>query len=359
MKRNYHIQLYRFIGAVMIMICHWNEPYKIPFFQGTYIWVEFFFMVSGFLMATKVLRQPTQVNSNEAAQEAWTYTKKKFLSLFPYHIIATIAMFIVGCVISNYPLGEIAKRFIDTFWEMSLLAMSGIGGTNTRYNGPFWFASALIIVGYFVFYFLKKHPHGYSRIFAPASVFLIYSFFWNKHTHISKGATFDASINVELAIIRALAGINLGIICYLVYDAYKDKKPNKLARSFLSVFELLALSFVIVMTYKFAYTTYDYIIILALAIIVVLAFLDFGCGKTLLNNKLVDFLGKISMPIYFNHVFVRTKILHLIRHPGWPFWAYLALSVVISIAEYLLIESIRKKISAHLKKEKEAITNKQ
>lgn len=360
MKRNYHIQLYRFIAALLIMILHWNAARKIPELQGGYIWVEFFFIVSGFLMAAKVLPNKSSgaVPTIDAAQSAWQYTKKKFLNLFPYSITGTLAMFIGVSIVLNYKLTDIIKKFIDTFWEMSLLFMSGIGGTNYRFNGQAWFVSALLIVGYFVYYFLKKYPDFYSRIFAPASVLLIYAFFWNKYTHICKAATFDTDISAELALIRALAGLNLGILCYVIYDRYKDCKPNKFCRLVLSAAELFAFVFVILMTYKFSYTNYDYVLIFVLAVIVVLSFLDFGYGKALYENKVVDFLGRLSMPIFFNHVFTYSIILrNSSLDYGMNVFVYYVITLAISAVEYLAYEAIRKSIAKRIALKKEGAAN--
>lgn len=360
MKRNRHIQLYRFIAALIIMLHHYNASYQLFGFQG-YIIVELFFVISGFLMANKILNgaPAAQVSTEAAAKESWAYTRKKFWGLFPYSLTGSLAMFIGVCAVSNYQFRDTVQKFVDSFWEMSLLFMSGIGGTNHRYNGQAWFVSALLIVGYFVYYFFKKHPHFYSRIFAPASVLLIYAFFWNKYNHLCYAATFDTVINVELTLIRALAGLNLGIICYLVYDRYRSCKPGRAARAVISVSELALLAALIFMMFKFGYSSYDFIMVAIIAVITVLAFLDFGYGKKLYDNGFVDFLGKLSMPIYFNHVFIYSVVLRGSPLQGWlNILAYYSITIFISVCEYLLYEYIRRKFREHMKCKKEAAIEK-
>ena len=59
-KRNGIISLWKFLFAIVIAFFHCSQFYqdiKNPFFPGGYIAVEFFFIVSGFYLAKKGLKE--------------------------------------------------------------------------------------------------------------------------------------------------------------------------------------------------------------------------------------------------------------------------------------------------------------
>ena len=79
-KRNGEIDLFRFIFSVMIIIFHFGNTYNYRIFQNGYIAVEFFFVVSGYLMARHVWLKSADIRDLGAiADETWRYLRKKQL----------------------------------------------------------------------------------------------------------------------------------------------------------------------------------------------------------------------------------------------------------------------------------------
>ena len=83
--RNGFVELYRFLAAAGIALYHFEYVYMGSgnFLAHFYIFVEFFFVLSGFFMAQ---------NSHSASEEqtAWNYVWRQVKKLYPLYLVAII-----------------------------------------------------------------------------------------------------------------------------------------------------------------------------------------------------------------------------------------------------------------------------
>lgn len=85
-KNNNHngiVSLWKFIFAIVIMFFHTNgfyPNYQNPIFRWGYISVEFFFIISGFYFAKKVLKE--KYNNKSIGKETNQFTLKKMKVFF-------------------------------------------------------------------------------------------------------------------------------------------------------------------------------------------------------------------------------------------------------------------------------------
>lgn len=97
-KRNGKIELLRFIFCIFILFYHIGLPIygrsdtpiigdHITFFSKGYLGVEFFFLVTGFLMARSA-HKTNRTSNNSVGTDSLRFMKKKIWSIFPYHLVA-------------------------------------------------------------------------------------------------------------------------------------------------------------------------------------------------------------------------------------------------------------------------------
>ena len=71
------------------------------FFVHGAIGVEFFFLLSGLLMARHVDNLRKKKTKESLGEETSKYVFKKYMSVFPYHILGFILIFILTLVVEN------------------------------------------------------------------------------------------------------------------------------------------------------------------------------------------------------------------------------------------------------------------
>ena len=92
-KRNGEIDLLRFIFSSMIVIHHYNASFNFNILENGYIAVEFFFLLSGYLMAQsayKITSKKDKLESSEIADSTWSFIIKKVKAFYPYYAFAVI-----------------------------------------------------------------------------------------------------------------------------------------------------------------------------------------------------------------------------------------------------------------------------
>ena len=116
--KNAVIEFMRFLFASAVVVFHsqldlWKKGkvlgtlagHKLILFRNGYIGVEFFFIVSGFLMARSVYRLINKETQYTLGEETGIFIWKKMKALFPYYFPACTAM----AIIVLYKNGSIIK----------------------------------------------------------------------------------------------------------------------------------------------------------------------------------------------------------------------------------------------------------
>ncbi|CNI43316.1 Acyltransferase family [Yersinia frederiksenii] len=203
----------RVVLAVIIVILHTNFHY-IP--QG-YLAVELFFIISGFLIASR-----KKANSGVLPRFLKTTS-----SIYPSYLASIILTIAVS-----------PQNLNDIILAISLL--QAVGLNDTVINSPTWFLTCYLWVGLFYSflhtYFSDKNLYAFST----CAAILGYACLFSLTPAHGLNYTTETTIGfLPPSIIRAVAGIGLGITLYAFYQ-YLPK--INLKKSVVSISEILIVS---------------------------------------------------------------------------------------------------------------------
>ena len=76
--RNGEIDVLRFVFSIIIVLHHFDQTFPIGMMKDGYIAVEFFFMVTGFLMVHSLHKlEPQPKGASEIADATWRFVFRK------------------------------------------------------------------------------------------------------------------------------------------------------------------------------------------------------------------------------------------------------------------------------------------
>ena len=135
--RNGAIDFLKFAFALLIMTFHFFIerthanvaatalfPLKVPL-PGGYIGVEFFFLVSGFLMAQTAQARRGDTPQEGLGAESIRFVLRRFTSILPYYLFSIVSAVVLCQVFIDYTLITPSIRGLDSLWEILLLQISG------------------------------------------------------------------------------------------------------------------------------------------------------------------------------------------------------------------------------------------
>lgn len=354
-KHNGIISFWKFMFCLLIMGLHVAEAIignknlktnaTIIFWAGS-IGVEFFFLVSGYLLGKKAMNTE---NKGDLGEATYHFIKKKVGSFFPYILLT----FIVAVPV-YYSLQNLQKSdLVNSVWDLLLLTISGM--RYHRFLGVVWYISAMLLCMILLFPLIVKYKKKFTYIIGPLIVILISGYIGKEYGNIANPWLWNGFVYKGL--IRAFFEISLGVLLYSFTEKIKKVKFTKLSRILLTVIEIVGFtSIFFIVNLKDAHSKYDYIMILLLSISISLAFSE----KTLLlkfcNNKIFYFLEKLSLPMYLNHKWIVELMNYVLVKNGIKevnYYIELLVAIVISaIVSIIMINIIRfaKKILPKVKR---------
>lgn len=157
MDRNKIIDLWKLIFVICIFIGHLNNVAlvgeKNPIIMRLgFLGVEFFFIVSGFLMFKKI---EFANNSSSLNRLTFEFLKRKIEIFFPCYCSVYILGFVVYHIGSEFDFNALIRHFIMSIPCIMQLNMVGMDGYQVL--APTWFLSAMLISMLFLFPLYKKN----------------------------------------------------------------------------------------------------------------------------------------------------------------------------------------------------------
>lgn len=295
----------RGLAALLVVLYHlpkWNPILDTPIINNSYLMVDLFFVLSGFVIYS------AYGNQLQSLKEVARFQFLRFVRLYPVHFL--FLMVFVGIELSKF----IAQRYFDlvspnpqplgddyviAFIEQLLLVQAiGPTGNATTFNGPAWSISVEFYT-YLVF--------GFISLWARHHKYLLLAFF---------GLLITIPLLILLSdraggfsdLLRCLLGFFSGCV-----TAYAIERWPKSTTPFLPW--VIGIALLLFLQYKPEHH-YDELIYPISAILITAIVLTPNSGmKRLLEHSWLTTLGALSYAIYMSHwaiIWVANQIVRVI-----------------------------------------------
>ena len=329
MGRLEHIDGLRGIFALAVAIMHLNRNLIVP---GAYLAVDFFFVLSGFILTLVYLPRVGKMTLGD-------FACARFSRLWPLHmftILLYVAIYTLAVYLEkgtfklhpNWP-GNDFRTFVE-----NVLLIQSIGFQKTiTWNYPSWSISVEFFVNMVLFLVLggllvSKTKAKVLVMLGLTITFCMLVLNYNlSHLGTKKAIVTQWAFFLNAGLLRGFAGIFLGVFVALFvkfWDEHNSLILSPVAILFKSALEvtLLATLFYIIMFHS--QTEVDFITTYLFAILLVL--LSIGSVsplRSILSLKPFTFLGMISYGVYLGHAPLLQffKRWDKIIGEGWNEWA--------------------------------------
>ena len=296
MSKNNSVNFWRVVFTFAVTIFHFSAMY--PEMNTAYhsqigwrIGVEFFFIVSGFLLAYKCERSDIS---------AWSYTKSRYFRLLPEYILMTVIMIGIRIFEDKMNLLDSLVFILNSFDEVLMLQTASPNYVNI--NGASWYISALVVAGFFIFWLYKNKRELYMNIILPLSIISIYTFI-SLNAGYAAGSTgaYTPVFSLSYGLLRGFADMSMGVLAYEMHKRFKKNELTKAGSILFTIFEILGYCIPLAYTFFFDSTRLDFIFIPMFTLSVVISF-SRTKKSIIYNNPVIDFLSKISYSMYLVHM---------------------------------------------------------
>lgn len=321
-EKSSSIEIMRFLIIMCVVIHHYNANIA----PAGYLGVDFFFLLSGFLLMQHY--ETKQCISEDAAVAALKYTKGRYFRLIPYYLFSFVfCIFVSICLRESISISYLIENNI---WE--LLMLDGFGLSNSMIVGTGWYCSSLIIVSFVIYFLLTKCNKTYLYFVAPISFFVILGWMYQNIGHLNRWTQIDTF--TWTGNLRGFAELGFGCICYKIYTKLKSNiNDSKDKYTVISTFvEILCVAYIFYTIFKIGKSHADFICVLFMSVLIISLFLGNSYISRILKNKVVNFLGTISVSIYLLHpVLQKINWYNLLLPLGFDYKASFLLYLVIVV----------------------------
>ncbi|MBE6795354.1 MAG: acyltransferase [Ruminococcaceae bacterium] len=307
--KNGKIEFLRFAFCIVIMMFHIGDDilgldYRIAgdisFFSKGYFAVEFFFVVSGYLMASSAYK--CQQNKLGLGRETFGFMKRKVMAVLPYHLLFYVVTFLTVAVLSEFSVSEAAVRLFKSLPNLLLISRSGLPTKDVM--GVEWYIADMLIAMLILYPVCRKYYDRFTKVLAPVAAVMIIGYLI-KTTGSLSGST-AWSVIVSKTFLRAFSEICAGAFVFELTRNIRKLRFSKVDKLFLSVLELcsylLVIAFIVMANIPKRFAGH---VLIFVCIGVCLSFSGVTYGSKLFNNKLFYFLGSLSLPLYLAQSFAR------------------------------------------------------
>ncbi len=315
-KQNRAMELYRFISAAMILCyhCHWFAFRETETaFRGFYLFVELFFILSGFLMMRSVRHRVTAADRADPAGATVRYIRGRLRQLYPHHVLSWVL--VAG--IQIYLLKNIWPIQVLQIGWPELLLVNIFGFVRGEYiNIVCWYLSALVFSSIVVYYLILRCEDTFIKVVAPILLVVCYGTLFDRAECLAATILFTRYAP-HLGFMRGLADLTVGCLAFRAYEWMEDVKlPGEAVLSTL----LEAAVFLTSALYMYRCSSrYDFLFVPLFFAFVISVFRGRSVFTHLFDNGLSAWLGRQSYAYYLNNIVVIYPYMYLF--PESNIWA--------------------------------------
>ena len=312
-KRNGEIDVMRFLVCIMIVVYHFCQVYGFDKFsivtQGN-IGVEFFFVVSGYLMAVSASKQST-VYGRELADDTWRFTINKVGNFYKYYIVGIILQVIIVSVgIKHTSILNILRGILQGIPQFTLTTMGlDYKHKSILFLSSSWYLSAMVLSSFVLYPMLRKFGDIAKKIIFPIGAVFIIGYIYATTDKLNNWDYWSGAFYIGF--LRGISEMALGASLHALTETLSERfawlfTSEKFAvKLLLTIFKYTC--YLVFFLYGKGCNLGKYFSIHALLIVslgIALSFMN--VGYTIKESKLTRWLGKVSLPIYMFHGIFKT-----------------------------------------------------
>ncbi|PKK35519.1 hypothetical protein BWI96_16580 [Siphonobacter sp. SORGH_AS_0500] len=305
------LDIFRGILASFIVLFHmsfFSDTLVLnnPFMQGTDLFVDFFFILSGFIIRYNYSEIPN-------LQTLITFLKKRLLRIYPLHVILlliylflelTKCFFSGSNLINNhFNTDNTITTFITNLFLLNSIPWSGI--TNVSWNNPSWSISAELL-SYFLYAIVTYLILSNAKMRFKSAVYIsIILLSFSILYRLTGSAIIVYTYNYGF--LRGFIGFFTGVICLNTYS-YLYRYFNKSSDYFFTYLEvsiLIILGLTIPLKEKLADITVIYEALFFITILI-FSFQKGFISHFLNKSRVLKNIGTYSYSIYLIHGLINT-----------------------------------------------------
>ncbi|MEH8245905.1 acyltransferase [Aeromonas veronii] len=280
-KRFVVLDSFRGIAALMVAIFHLKTNgiiTNLDFVKNSYLFVEFFFVLSGFVIGC------SNLNKINNASDLKVFVIKRFARIYPLHLFMTL-MFIPFALASMFLYTDISDRFsiYSLITNLTLTQALGLNSEPT-WNLPSWSISVEFYT-YIIFGILLITTQLKSRVSISLFISILSLIILFNYSDMGDGATF--------AIFRCCYSFFLGVIAFQLHDKVSIKPWMEISIIAILVFYLS--------TYISPSEARALLSPFLFFVVIVVFSHESGSISTVLKLKPFKMLGLLSFSIYLTH----------------------------------------------------------
>ncbi len=257
------VDLIRIVLALLILTTHgwWNffehRGYGLGYTginAPGYNAVEAFFMLSGFFIARAAYKQEPLVWHKYMFRKLWY----------------TVWLFLITMIFALISFGICSISFMEPY----------TGPIEKTFNVS-WFVWFLLIAEAFLYPLMKKFKDKFTfATIAIAIIFYLGMYFWTGLTTFDKGADpnwFSTNLKwAAFSFLRATAGVCVGTFIYAVSRKTSGFRPHIILQILFTLITFAAAGGAFYYMFMWAFSSYDFIVIIFAAIILFIIFCNLG-----------------------------------------------------------------------------------
>ena len=322
--KNGRVEFLRFIFALGILFFHIHKRFAVDgnisigikgiyFFNHGYIGVEFFFLVSGYLLAASAFAKravSTELIGTETAQMMW----KKIKNVFPYHLFAIILTIIVNAYfLENTVKGRIS--YVVDSWA-SVFFLQVFGFDSTWVNKLTWYLDVWLMVTFIFWYFLRRHYEAFVKIVCPLLALFVLGYM--AHEYNSLAGIDGWTGHFYKCFLRGMSEMALGCSAYSLTRQLNKLEFTKAGKVILALVELICY----VLVFSYAVTgvdpKYSFPTLFIMMIGLILTFSNVNPCHQIFDKPVFGWCGKMSLLIYLNQFYSIRLVQSLLPNISFP-----------------------------------------
>ncbi len=216
-QRSQLVELCRFVASVLI-VCHHSEMlgHRTHFVAG-WVFVEFFFMLTGYFTARHVARRPP---SQGPFREAVHYTRDKLARVVPFAWTG-VALGVVAMLLRANLADEWLRMLLSVPYNLLFLQGLPLHLPVVNYDVPLWYLTALMLFLPLLVATMRRMPSAYRRLlcwFVPLVLL------GHNLVVVGKLSVWEAGVP---KLMRGLADLMLGTLAYTIAEWVRGRATDR------------------------------------------------------------------------------------------------------------------------------------